>query len=333
MIKVFWISTKFWENEGRPCQHELAMEEVGIKCYPFYFREINALYGPGKMNSMLLEKACEFKPDLLWMFKCDTVQAAIIKQIKEATNCLVFMWFGDARTELERELRERIDILDLLLLNNSEQLEWYRKQGFKRVGEWHIGVEPAYHRRYWAPKDYEVVFGGNYHGSYFPLSEERTKLLQAIDERFRLLVLGDRWKSIGLKNVRPYIADEIGYCKAVCKAKISLGINAFDFRHYYNRRLFQNMAAGVMHLTRYIPGMERDFEIGKHLDVFHSIPEAIEKIEYYLKRDRKRRQIAKAGQKLVHEKYTWAERYKELLEKFKIVREEEAIGLFQLTRY
>jgi spore maturation protein CgeB len=64
------------------------------------------------------------------------------------------------------------------------------------------------------------------------------------------------------------------------------------------------MGSGCFCLSHKYPGIEKDFVIGKHLDVFDSPAELIQKIDYYLANNHDRQRIADNGYQLAHSRFT-----------------------------
>ena len=293
-MKVFFVAIN-----GKPWwtrQHVDAMRAVGWKPYLFL--------GPPER---FLPEAKNFNPDLLFYFKHPQVIPEWIEELRAETNCRFVQFNGDQRYYFIREIWNNRSLLDMVLINNSAEQEWYEANGFARCREWHIGVDPRIHRSYDVEEEFDVAFGGNNY-SEFPLTGERRRLVYAFDEELKLLTIGN-WET---RHNLPWISDESLYCQTLSKAKITLGINSFDVPNYYNRRLWLCLAIGRLHLTRYIPNMERDFENHRHLVWFFSIEEALELARYYLRHDKERERIAKEGQRLVFERHTWRHRYEEL---------------------
>ena len=55
------------------------------------------------------------------------------------------------------------------------------------------------------------------------------------------------------------------------------------------------MGCGTLCLSYKYPGIEKEYKIGKHLDVWEDFDDLKDKIKYYLKNDYLRDKIAKAG--------------------------------------
>jgi spore maturation protein CgeB len=96
-------------------------------------------------------------------------------------------------------------------------------------------------------------------------------------------------------------------------AKINLNIYHVQCIHAPNPRVYDVLACGGFLLTTYNPGLEDEFEIGRHLDVFHTKEELVEKVHYYLGQESKRREIAQQGQAHVLAKYGYHDRMQTFL--------------------
>ena len=79
------------------------------------------------------------------------------------------------------------------------------------------------------------------------------------------------------------------------------------------QRIWDVLGAGGFLLTNYQVEIPEYFEIGKHLEVYESVEEACEKIEYYLAHEDERIEIARAGYELVKEKHTVIARVVEMI--------------------
>ena len=65
------------------------------------------------------------------------------------------------------------------------------------------------------------------------------------------------------------------------------------------------MGSGRVHITYYVPGMEKHFENYKHLVWFKTIKQGLDAIQNMLKYPEKREMIAAAGKKLVFEQHSF----------------------------
>lgn len=95
------------------------------------------------------------------------------------------------------------------------------------------------------------------------------------------------------------------------QSKICFNISMTDD---LNMRTFEIMGAGAFCLTSWIPTIEEVFEDGKHLVLYRSLDEMIDKAKYYLKHDDEREKIAQAGYEEVMSKHTIDHRVAKILE-------------------
>lgn len=95
-----------------------------------------------------------------------------------------------------------------------------------------------------------------------------------------------------------------------CQSKIVLNESIMDD---VNMRDFEVLACKRLLLREDIPGVRDHFEDGKHLVLFKSIDDAIDKAKYYLNHDDERNAIAEAGYSEFINKHTYMHRTKHIL--------------------
>jgi spore maturation protein CgeB len=103
---------------------------------------------------------------------------------------------------------------------------------------------------------------------------------------------------------------------ALCaSAKVIIGIdNANDCDRYFSNRTWITLGCGGFLLTQYVPGLEELFDDGVQLASYKTFEECADKVAYYVAHDEERRRIASAGYALVHEKHTYDQRTREMLD-------------------
>ena len=89
-------------------------------------------------------------------------------------------------------------------------------------------------------------------------------------------------------------------------SKIVVNVSREDFPQEANMRCYEGMAAGALLITR-IPTelTEWGFHEGEHFIGWHNEGEIPDLVEYYLRNENKRREIAQAGQKLTLSDFTF----------------------------
>lgn len=98
--------------------------------------------------------------------------------------------------------------------------------------------------------------------------------------------------------------------KKFCQSRIVLNESILDD---VNMRSFEALACKRFLLTEDVPGVRDHFEDGKHLVLFKTIEEAVEKAKWYLEDTVTREKIAEAGYKEFLDKHTYMHRAKEIL--------------------
>jgi hypothetical protein len=145
----------------------------------------------------------------------------------------------------------------------------------------------------------EVAFIGR------PGKGNRVKLLQAINQNFNLKTWGAQWQAFDLKCLKFSIYPK-DYAKICYSAQIILGLDqVFELEGYFSNRTWITLGCGAFLLTNYNPGLENIFTKGKHLEWYHSQEECLELIDYYLKHEARRKQIAQNGYQFAHTHRTY----------------------------
>lgn len=143
----------------------------------------------------------------------------------------------------------------------------------------------------YANKDYDVCFVGHVN------SDNRIEFLDRMLREFPNYYFGQRRFQEAAKKF--------------CKSKIVLNI---AMKEDLNMRCFEAMGSGSFLLTDWVPHIDEIFEDGKHLVLYRSLDEAVDKANYYLAHDSEREKIAQAGFEEVMAKHTIDHRVKKILE-------------------
>ena len=142
-----------------------------------------------------------------------------------------------------------------------------------------------------ASKKYDICFVGHVN------SENRVDFLDRMFKEFKNYYYGQR--------TFQHAAEKY------CQSRIVLNISMTDD---LNMRVFEAMGSGSFLLTNWIPTIEEFFEDGKHLALYRSVDEAVDKAKYYLSHDSERERIAQAGFEEVMKNHTIDNRVGRILE-------------------
>lgn len=143
----------------------------------------------------------------------------------------------------------------------------------------------------------------------------RTNLAASISNKFDFLVFGNDWQSINGKFLRNI--DTVNYYNEMTKvfklSKININTTRICFDSALPLRIFDILGAGGFLITDRKNGIEDLFVPGKHLVIYDDLDDLNNKIDFYLKNEKLREQIALEGYKLVKEKHTYNVRLKNIM--------------------
>ena len=120
------------------------------------------------------------------------------------------------------------------------------------------------------------------------------------------------------KNIDDFCKLDVGQSTKIVVGD-TLCIN-FKYPDYWSDRVYETMGRGGFIIHPYVQGMEREFEDKKHLVFYEygNFNQLKELIDYYLEHDEEREAIRKAGHELVKSKYTYRNRWEQILKELKI---------------
>lgn len=210
-----------------------------------------------------------------------------------AAKSVVINWSGDVREPLPEWYKEAAKYC-VPAFSNMPDVEELNGEFLQ------IGIDPEiYQYRKHCPGA-DIVFMAN-RSDCFPLSGYRDEVIEHLKRRF-----GQRFKLCGsYPNANfNFNSDQYAEAQFYSGSKIAISISHFNRSRYFSDRLIRAMGSGCFTLSHRYESIEVDFKEGEHLETFDSIPDMIEKIEYYLGREDKRFEIARAGMAHVHENFT-----------------------------
>jgi glycosyltransferase involved in cell wall biosynthesis len=156
-----------------------------------------------------------------------------------------------------------------------------------------------------------IAFMGNNYGPYqFPLSGLRLEMNELLKRTFSNIygVYGTNW---------PRADGSFNHCqyeeaKAYRSAKIGINLSHFDEDSYSSDRMLRILGTGTFCLAKRYRGMP--YTDGEHLVCWDTLPELVDKINYYLEHEDEREAIAKAGNEFVKQNFTFDKMVKNLIE-------------------
>lgn len=203
------------------------------------------------------------------------------------------VWNSDTHLGYDYRLKKSLKA-DFVFCAQKRAVEEMKRDGVKNPIWLPHAFEPmAYPKFDLATKKYDVCFVGHVN------SQNRLDALDRLFREFPNFYYGQQL----FENA----------ARKFCESKIVFNIHMKDD---INMRDFEAMGTGSFLLTNWIPTIEELFEDGKHLVLYRSEEEMVDKAKYYLAHDEEREKIAQAGYEEVIKKHTIQNRVSVILDEF-----------------
>ena len=155
-----------------------------------------------------------------------------------------------------------------------------------------LACDPEIHRPYPSEKQWDFSFAGNLIG------QERCELLETLAAKFPTHFIGQKYFE---EMAQVYSASRLIFNRSV--------------KNDINMRVFEAMGCGGLLITNDLSdnGQTELFDDNKHLVTYTCPEELLDKVNYYLKHESERGQIARQGHELVLSQHTYQHRVQTLL--------------------
>ena len=169
----------------------------------------------------------------------------------------------------------------------------------------------------------EIVFIGNRYDNTsldFPQAKQRRNMVERLQSHFgdKFGVFGGGWKGSRLVNTQ----EEINLYNG---CKIAITHNNFNAGMYSSDRIWRSMGCGAFTISQYYYGINQEFRPGV-LKTWLDFDMLVQECEKYLKLNREREAIAKAGSLWVREHHSWSARVDKMM---KLI-EKHKLGKYEL---
>ena len=249
--------------------------------------------------------------DLILCFKSDKFGVEQIKDWKTKTEAPIWFWSFDNMLGRCANFLPIIKECDLWLGEELGRQEEIRKQELPFYWFPFHAFNPEYFYKVESEKEFDVIFLGTpYSQNYQP---DKLELLKTIQGKFKLDVFGNdywNWKNQGIENAHPPKFDK-EFSELVGKSKINIAISNCQCEGYWSVRSSCILGAGGFCLVCYTPQMEK--ELKDNVVYFETIDDCLKKIDYYLKHDDERQEIANRGYEYANRYLTVKQRMVELM--------------------
>jgi len=273
-----------------------------------------------RINEELIGLASTFRPDFIFFQLQETgvIRAETISKIRTALpKTVVVHWMGDMRMTVPPYLASISKECHLTLASSVGQLPVFMAAGARKALYSQIGIdwnEDVTGIPEWVPpfRIPDVVFCASYYGAAFPGSPERVSAVSTLKASgIDIGVVGKGW---------PKGIPVVGKCgvkqqtHVYRRAKVALSVNNFnDVELFYSDRHLIALASGTPLVTRYVPGLEKEFENGKHLLWYETQEQLVSAVKSLLGDEALRRRIGREGRAEAIRNHSWFSRILSLL--------------------
>ena len=269
---------------------------------------LNQLISSGEIPDIIF---IQIQSDTIAGMNTNTYIGSLIRKLK-SEGAYVINWTGDMRNNMPIWMNEFSHNVDITMFSNQRDVDFCKSEGIN-TGFLQQGIDTNIFIPIGEKVDVpEIVFLANNYVNQFPLSSYRRDAVNLLRAKYgnRFKVYGNGWGSDS-GNVNSSQYEE---AKVYRGCKIAISISHYNSDKYFSDRLGRSLCSGAFVLSHDYRGIEKDFNVGNHLDVFHSLKSLIEQCDKYLEDDTERERIAKNGQKHASKEFSYQNIVKQILE-------------------
>jgi spore maturation protein CgeB len=303
-----------------------------LRGFPYGFQELGCdVEILEDFDYRLLEATIKrFKPDVImtagWTQIHVPIKMKALAKLKKKYKIIHIYWATEDPLWFERWSFPliRISKPDIVFTISRETVPLYHKLG-KRAYYLPWACNPVFHRKTTPQREYEcdiaVVATAPIKGTDFRVASIMTLLAPLLNKNYTIKIWGNGWKNnevlaaAGIQVDEKYLHGELDFDKTndvYSSAKIILGFQNNDLE--LTQRTYEVLAAEGFLLAPASQAISERFIHKKHLITSSSPEETLELVDYYLKNEEERKQIARNGQQEVVENHTYKMRAALILE-------------------
>ncbi len=269
-------------------------------------RRIMSPFYTQQFNQHILNKLSLIQPEIVVVFKGSHVLPQTLAEIR-TRNIWLCNFFPDISFFAHKTISEKSWNFYNHIFTTKEHgaREMRDHLGIINVKFLQHGFDPCVHRPLSANDvSDEIKCDISFIGGQSPTKEKYLCELASNEMTVKLKIWGDRWDSrkcpLLKKHIQGFPIFGDFYALAINNSKINLGLLQ-DKQGFVNNgdqvtsRTFHIPACGGFLLHERTEEVQEYFEEDKEIACFDSLEELIDKIRYFLKNERERKQIAHAG--------------------------------------
>ncbi len=293
------------------CEVE-ALNTKGIYKISFLNRVLNKFvfkapvyFGTKNLNSMVVKKAIESKPNFILFFKPTYISSVSLLKIR-SHDIKIFSWYPDDifySKNSSRSFYKSISLYDCHFSTKSFNVKELLDFGAKKAVFLPHAVDSDCHHPVEVSAVEKEQLGANivFIGTY--ADDKRTDYLEKLcRDGYDIKIYGNGWHKHPKNSClfkRGYIKFKDAYCEDSSKifnaSKIVLAFLRKHNRDVQTGRTYEIPACGAFMLHERTDEAKMLFEEGKEAEFFESYEELKKKVDFYLSHEEERKEIAKNG--------------------------------------
>ena len=270
-------------------------------------------YGKEKMNEMLLDLIKKEKPDYVftWLtwdeFYVDTLLK--INKISPKTKTVVI--FGDDTIQFYDFSRYYALLFNYVFTTLKSYQQKYKEEGVRNVFFTSLTDAENFHHIK-TEKKYDVTFIGS---QKLDKSGRYDYIKYLKDKGIKVRVFGFGWENYPeIKDIYGGPLESDAVVKIINESKINLCFSKDNFgKPQMKAKIFEVGACKAFTLAEYAPDYDNYFTEGKDIVFFRNKEELLEKVNYFLKKEKERENFAEEAYKKVRKEYALHEELKSFI--------------------
>jgi hypothetical protein len=273
----------------------------------------------GTADDVFYRRTMDFRPDWLWLQFQDSqkISGECLGMIRrDLPHCAITHWTGDLRPQVSNYLASICKETHITFCSSVGQIPMFEAAGAPKALYLQIGLDesedlnaPQQDPPFTVP---DVVFCGNHYGDTFPGTREREQAIKALmNAKIPVGVVGTGWPAWTPVLGSCHVKQQVHVWRA---ARVCLNVNHYnDVDGYYSDRQLIAMASGNPTVCAYIPGLEREFETGKHCVWYTDVGQLVPIVSDLLSNEELRCKIGAEGRREVAANHTWTARIRSIV--------------------
>ncbi len=318
-MRILYVGP-LWHG-GTCLQRMRALEDLGYAINPvdsepikvkekqksLMYRVIRKVFGPrdlARANQKIIGLTKDENFDLVWLDKALTIKPETLEHVRRANRKTIILgyspdYMGVKQNQSKRFIKS-LPLYHIFFTTKSYGVEELESLGVQRVNFIGKAFDPHTHRPLEINDLEKNRFGGpvGFIGDY---EIDRAKHMYYLAEHnIQVRIWGPNWEKkcrLIHPNMKiegkPLWADD--YAKGICSFDINLVFLRKVNKDLHTARSIEIPACGGFMLAERTREHLELFQEGKEAEFFSTKEEMLEKIEYYLTNEEKRREIARAG--------------------------------------